>query len=178
MKYIFGSNCVLKPNLFWRRKKERKGTSICCETGDNLSININELDHPFRCATYLNLGKYSEALEDANKSIELDDSNVKAYHRRGTANMKLENFDAAIRDYEKVCLLSFSASGPRPFPPCNHLSILETSMCSWTESRSSWIWVYRDFKALLKSFQVKMIQLISSYVSHLPLACLVHCSHI
>ena len=57
-----------------------------------------------RCAANLNLQLYEKAVEDADKAVELDETNVKAIHRRATANLKLQNFDAAVRDFEKVSI--------------------------------------------------------------------------
>jgi tetratricopeptide (TPR) repeat protein len=45
---------------------------------------------------------YEKAVEDADKAVELDESNVKAIFRRGTANLKLQNYEAAVRDFEKA----------------------------------------------------------------------------
>ena len=50
---------------------------------------------------------YEKAVEDADKAVELDESNVKAIFRRGTANLKLQNYEAAVRDFEKASHLYF-----------------------------------------------------------------------
>lgn len=48
------------------------------------------------------LGKLKEALGDCDRAIELDETYIKAYLRRAKINMDLEQFEDAVRDYEKV----------------------------------------------------------------------------
>ena len=45
---------------------------------------------------------FAEAEEDCNKSLVLDPTFVKAYHRRGVARFSLKKLDLAIKDFEKV----------------------------------------------------------------------------
>ncbi len=52
--------------------------------------------HNFQC------GKYSEAIEDINKSLEFKKDWEIPYFYRGAANQALENFDDAILDYTKA----------------------------------------------------------------------------
>ena len=52
----------------------------------------------------MKMRSYKEALQDANAAVEADGSFAKGYLRRAAANEALENFDDAVRDYEKVCL--------------------------------------------------------------------------
>ena len=47
-------------------------------------------------------GKYSEALDNFNKSLELKKDWEIPYFYRGVANQALENFDDAILDYTKA----------------------------------------------------------------------------
>ena len=42
------------------------------------------------------------ALNDANKSLELDPKYIKGYYRRASANLALGKFKNALRDYEYV----------------------------------------------------------------------------
>lgn len=51
---------------------------------------------------YLQLGKLKEALGDCDRAIELDETYIKAYLRRAKICMDLEQFEDAVRDYEKV----------------------------------------------------------------------------
>lgn len=52
----------------------------------------------------------SEALEDCNKSIELDDKFTKSYLRRAELRIKNEDFNDAISDYWKIKELDPSTS--------------------------------------------------------------------
>lgn len=51
---------------------------------------------------HLQLGKLKEALGDCDRAIELDETYIKAYLRRAKICMDLEQFEDAVRDYEKV----------------------------------------------------------------------------
>ena len=55
-----------------------------------------------RSAVNMKLRQYKEALQDADSAIEADKSFAKGYLRRAAANEALENFEDAVRDYEKV----------------------------------------------------------------------------
>ncbi|XP_064171178.1 dnaJ homolog subfamily C member 7-like isoform X1 [Anguilla rostrata] len=49
------------------------------------------------------LNKLEQAIEDCTKAIKLDDTYVKAYLRRAQCYMDTEQYEEAVRDYEKVC---------------------------------------------------------------------------
>ena len=55
-----------------------------------------------RSAVHMKLRSYKDALQDADAAIAADASFAKSYLRRAAANEALENFDDAVRDYEKV----------------------------------------------------------------------------
>lgn len=46
--------------------------------------------------------RFAEAEEDCNKSLDLDPTFVKAYHRRGTSRANTGKIELAISDFEKV----------------------------------------------------------------------------
>ena len=48
------------------------------------------------------MGKTKEALNDCNQAVSLDESYVKAYLRRAKCYMDLEQYEEAVRDYEKI----------------------------------------------------------------------------
>ena len=48
------------------------------------------------------LGKFQEAIEDYNKTIELNPNYEVIYNDRGVAKANLDNFQEAIEDYNKV----------------------------------------------------------------------------
>jgi tetratricopeptide (TPR) repeat protein len=50
---------------------------------------------------YLELKMYQEAFEAADKAIEIDPDNARAWHYRGLANRFLGNFSEAKKDFEK-----------------------------------------------------------------------------
>ena len=58
-----------------------------------------------RSAVYMKLGRYKEALQDAESAIDADSTFVKGFLRRAAVNEALESFEEAVRDYEKVRLL-------------------------------------------------------------------------
>ena len=47
-------------------------------------------------------GRYSEAIENYTKVIDLETSNIEAYYNRGLANQKLRSFDQAIEDFTRI----------------------------------------------------------------------------
>ena len=51
---------------------------------------------------YLKLKEYTNAIDDANKAIELKPGYLKAYHRRGKAYQALERYEDAIKDYQLI----------------------------------------------------------------------------
>ena len=51
----------------------------------------------------MKLRNYREALQDAESAVEADGAFAKGFLRRAAANEALENFEDAVRDYEKVC---------------------------------------------------------------------------
>ena len=57
---------------------------------------LDEGIYDFQC------GKYSEAIEKINKSLELKKDWEIPYFYRGVANQALDNFDEAILDYTKA----------------------------------------------------------------------------
>ena len=57
------------------------------------------------------MSKYKEAIADCNNAIELDETYLKAYLRRAKTNMDLENFEEAVRDYEKIVKMDKSSRG-------------------------------------------------------------------
>jgi len=54
-----------------------------------------------RASTYVNLGKYSKAIDDYNRAIELDPNSSTGayYHGRGMAKDMLGLYDDAIADF-------------------------------------------------------------------------------
>lgn len=55
-----------------------------------------------RATAFTKQEKYEEALTDLNKAIECNDKYPQAFHKRGDVNIKLRNFDDAIRDMQRA----------------------------------------------------------------------------
>ena len=55
--------------------------------------------------SYLDLGKYDEAIKAFTKAIELDPGTSAIYYNRGTAYFVLEDYQKAIDDYSKAIKL-------------------------------------------------------------------------
>ena len=55
-----------------------------------------------RATVAAKLKKQSESIADCDKALELDPGYTKALLRRAKSYMELEQYDEAVRDYEKV----------------------------------------------------------------------------
>jgi len=69
------------------------------------AIDVNPLIAAYygnRSFCNIKLECFGSALEDANKAIKLDQSYIKGYYRRASANMALRKFKLSLRDYEAV----------------------------------------------------------------------------
>jgi len=55
-----------------------------------------------RATAYTKLEKYQQALEDLNRAIQCNEKYPQAFHKRGDVNVKLKNFDDAIRDFQSA----------------------------------------------------------------------------
>ena len=53
-----------------------------------------------RALVHIKLDNFSGALTDAQKSIDCDESYIKAYYKRAEANMHLHRYKDAVADYE------------------------------------------------------------------------------
>jgi len=103
-----------KVNLFEAKKKEGNelfssgqyqqalDTYSECLAIDPENDSINSTIYSNRAAAYMKLGKYEQAKEDCDKTIQMDPNYVKAYLRRATCNAQLGNHEDVVRDYEKL----------------------------------------------------------------------------
>jgi len=73
------------------------------------SLSLDPKNTSFNSTLYCNragaltqLKRFKEAKEDCDRAIDLNSNYVKAYLRRATCNLQLEDFDASVRDYETV----------------------------------------------------------------------------
>ncbi|KAK9297935.1 hypothetical protein QLX08_008473 [Tetragonisca angustula] len=77
----------------------------------NNAIKLFPYDAVFyanRALCQLKLDNFYAAESDSSAAIQLDDSYVKAYHRRATARMNIKQYKEAKRDLEKVLKLEAS----------------------------------------------------------------------
>lgn len=56
-----------------------------------------------RALVHIKREDYALSLFDANAAIKADDMYVKAYYRRGSAHLALNQLDLALRDFRNVC---------------------------------------------------------------------------
>jgi DnaJ family protein C protein 7 len=68
---------------------------------DPYNKTISSTLYANRAAAYMKLKKFTEALADCNKAIELNDDYAKAYLRRGEVRMELGDYDDATRDFNR-----------------------------------------------------------------------------
>jgi len=61
--------------------------------------NLKSICYSNRAAVNLAIGNFGKVVEDCNEAIKLDDNNIKAYWRAGSAFFELEKF----QDTKKYC---------------------------------------------------------------------------
>ncbi len=69
---------------------------------DSYNKIFNSTIYANRALCYQKKNKYIEALQDINKSIDLNTSYLKAYYRRATIYVNLKNAEKAKQDLTKV----------------------------------------------------------------------------
>ncbi|XP_017292912.1 dnaJ homolog subfamily C member 7-like [Kryptolebias marmoratus] len=69
---------------------------------DPNNIKTNAKLYCNRATAGTKLKKLNQAIEDCTSAIKLDDSYIKAYLRRAQCYMNTEQYEEAVRDYEKV----------------------------------------------------------------------------
>lgn len=71
---------------------------------------LNAILYANRGLAHQKSGDHPKAIEDFDKSIELNENYFKAYLRRGDSKFALSDFDAAAADYQRVMELDRSQS--------------------------------------------------------------------
>jgi DnaJ family protein C protein 7 len=71
-------------------------------TIDPTNKSVNCVFHCNRAAAYMKLKQYQEALKDCDAAIELNQSYVKAYTRRGQCRQNLGDYEGSVRDYQRA----------------------------------------------------------------------------
>jgi tetratricopeptide (TPR) repeat protein len=74
------------------------------------SGGFTAIDYNYRGVTYDKLDRYTEAVSDYSRAIELDPSFVLAYNNRGATYERLRKYDDAIMDYTSAIQLTPSLS--------------------------------------------------------------------
>lgn len=75
--------------------------SECLEL-DPLNHNFNSSILFNRASAFIQLAMQKEALADLNKAIEVNEEYVKALMKRAEIQFKMQNYEEAARDYERV----------------------------------------------------------------------------
>eukprot|EP00475_Leptophrys_vorax_P009230 TRINITY_DN1609_c0_g1_i1.p1 TRINITY_DN1609_c0_g1~~TRINITY_DN1609_c0_g1_i1.p1 ORF type:complete len:304 (-),score=88.36 TRINITY_DN1609_c0_g1_i1:38-949(-) len=73
------------------------------------AINLDPKNRAFRCvllcnraAALMKLKKFEEALEDCDGALEIDENYRKAILRRAECRLQVEEFEGAVRDFERA----------------------------------------------------------------------------
>jgi DnaJ family protein C protein 7 len=69
---------------------------------DPFNKKLNSVVYSNRALTFMKRKDNLKALNDLNKSLELDPNYTKSLMRRAEVNMEMENYSAAIHDYGKI----------------------------------------------------------------------------
>jgi DnaJ family protein C protein 7 len=91
-------------NVAFKRHNYRDAVRVYTEAlaldPDNANLNMQLYSN--RAAAYLQLGDHSQVVADCNAALAIDPGYVKALMRRAAAYLKLERFQEAVFDYEKL----------------------------------------------------------------------------
>ncbi|KAF4518028.1 hypothetical protein B566_EDAN009261 [Ephemera danica] len=66
-----------------------------------------------RAVVCCKLGRLNEAVADCTQALELDETNLKALLRRAKCHMDLQDYEEAVKDYERVCKIDKSRESKR-----------------------------------------------------------------
>lgn len=69
---------------------------------DPYNKKLNSVVYSNRSLAFSKLGERIKALEDLNKSLELEPNYVKSLLRRADINMQREDYSAALNDYVRA----------------------------------------------------------------------------
>jgi DnaJ family protein C protein 7 len=69
---------------------------------DPFNKKLNAIIYANRALAYMKVQKYEQGRDDCDSSIDLDPNYYKSYLRRGKIKEELDDFEAAIFDYQKV----------------------------------------------------------------------------
>jgi DnaJ family protein C protein 7 len=69
---------------------------------DPYNKKLNSVIYSNRALTYMKRSEKVKALQDLNKSLELDPNYMKSLVRRAELNMERQDYTAALNDYSKM----------------------------------------------------------------------------
>lgn len=115
-----GNEAFKAQNLDEAAKSYTEAIELCSQCKDSGSAKLLSQLHSNRAAVRLQGGEFREALNDANTSIQLDESNMKGYYRAAKSSMNLELYKESC----EIC-----EAGLRKEP--NHRELLDIfSVCA------------------------------------------------
>ena len=83
--------------------------------------------------SYFNLGKYSNAIENYNKSISLNPKNAEAYNNKGLCLKKMGDFEGALENYKLALQIN-----PNFLDVYNNIGNLYYELKSFKDSEKIW----------------------------------------
>ena len=91
----------------WKQAEEKYTEALNL---DPFNKKLNAIIYSNRALTYMKRGEKIKALQDLNKSLELDPNYMKSLIRRAEINMEREDYTSALNDYSKIQELDPSAN--------------------------------------------------------------------
>lgn len=83
--------------------KENKLSSAVEKYTEAIGVLPTAVYYSNRAQAYIKQESYGLAIADATSAIQLDNTYIKAYYRRGSANFALGKSKAALKDFKAVC---------------------------------------------------------------------------
>lgn len=91
----------------WKEAEEKYTEALNL---DPFNKKLNSIIYSNRALTFMKRGEKIKALQDLNKSLELDPNYMKSLIRRAEINMEREDYTNALNDYSKIQELDPSAN--------------------------------------------------------------------
>ena len=103
---------------------------------------------------YQELGDFENAKDSYTKAIEIDDKDGLYFHNRGYINMKLENWEDALLDYQTALEKYPQKKKGRGYLDCQeNKKLIHCQMDEYFYNNIGWInYNLKDFKAALRNY--------------------------